>query len=153
MNRARTPKKATAPRAKKGAKKASKVGATTAPEVRARALQRANQDEPIEIPLNFAAVAAAFAKDRRVTLERGWGADNVVLKLEGKIFVMFARGDLVAKLPKSRVDELVGAGQGIRFDPRRDGRLMKEWLVVSSSDPNWVEWAREAHEFVTKSQR
>jgi hypothetical protein len=144
MSKTRTAKRAV-PSAR--AKKAG--GSTRAKRTPKKATKK---ESPIEIPMSFAAVAAAFAKDRQVSLQRGWGPDNVVLKLDRKIFVMFARGDLVAKLPKQRVDELIGAGQGIRFDPRRDGRLMKEWLVVRPSAPNWIELAVEAHAFAKKGK-
>jgi hypothetical protein len=118
---------------------------TTKPRATARGVPK--KEPPLQIPLSFAAVAAIFARDRRVSLERGWGDDNVVLKLDAKIFTMFVRGKLVTKLPKARVDELVSLGEGERFDPRRDGRLMKEWLVVASGEPRWEEVAREAYQF------
>ena len=70
------------------------------------------------------------------------------LRVGGKIFAMLVRGDLVVKLPRARVDALVAAGQGQAFDPRRDGRLMKEWLVFRGDDPSWLDLAREAHAFV-----
>jgi hypothetical protein len=136
---ARKPKKAAAPKKK----------AVRAPRA---APKRVKAKGPLEIPLSFAALAAAFAKDRRVALERGWGADNVVLKLDAKIFIMFSRGQLVTKLPKKRVDELILAGQGKRFDPRRDGRLMKEWLVVTTDEATWVGVAHEAYQFVKASR-
>jgi TfoX/Sxy family transcriptional regulator of competence genes len=79
--------------------------------------------------------------------KRGFGSS--ALWIRGKIFAMLANGSLVVKLPKSRVDALVAAGAGERFDPRHDGRLMKEWLVVSStSDEEWLTLAREAMGFV-----
>jgi hypothetical protein len=143
---ARGTKKTTATRALPLAAKNAKKRAPSkksAPPRRAK-----KQEPPLRIPLSFAAVAAAFARDRRVTLERGWGVDNVVLKLNAKIFAMFARGQLVTKLPKARVDELVSAGEGARFDPRRNGRLMKEWLVVASGESKWVDVTREAYQFV-----
>ncbi len=62
---------------------------------------------------------------------------------------MLVRGRLVVKLPKSRVDGFIAAGDGERFDPRQDGRLMKEWLVLSpDSQQDWPALAREALEFV-----
>jgi hypothetical protein len=62
---------------------------------------------------------------------------------------MFSTGRLVVKLPWQRVDALIAAGEGERFDPRHDGRLMKEWLVVAlSSGKEWLPLAREALEFV-----
>jgi len=110
------------------------------------------QPEPVQVPKSFEKVAAAFSKDRQVSLEKGWGAGNLVLKTKGKIFVMLHKGELVAKLPESRVDELVDDGVGHQFDPRGDGRLMKEWLVVAGRKPNWVGLAREAYRFVKGDQ-
>lgn len=73
---------------------------------------------------------------------------SVGLKVKGKIFAMVSRGKLVVKLPKERVDDLVQAGAGNYFDPRRDGRLMKEWLELSGNEPPWLGLAREAYRFV-----
>jgi hypothetical protein len=71
------------------------------------------------------------------------------LKIGGKLFAMLAGGRLVVKLPRQRVDALVASGDGERFDPRRDGRLMKEWLTVDpASRAEWLSLAREALEFV-----
>ena len=104
-------------------------------------LARAESVDP-----KFAAVVAAFAQDRRVT--SGKMMASVGLKLNGKIFAMIVRGKLVAKLPKERVDELVRAGLGDHYDPRHDGRLMKEWVELRGTKPSWVELAKEAHRFV-----
>ncbi|WP_354638335.1 hypothetical protein [Kitasatospora camelliae] len=70
------------------------------------------------------------------------------LKVGGKIFAMLAQGRLVVKLPRTRVDALVDAGEGVRFDPGH-GRLMREWLSLDpDSDLDWDELAQEALEFV-----
>lgn len=75
------------------------------------------------------------------------------LKVHGKIFAMLAWGAFVVKLPRQRVDALVAAGDGHRFDPRRDGRVMKEWLTVeSTAAESWLSLAREAMEFVASSR-
>ena len=71
----------------------------------------------------FAALARIFAADRRVTAGKLFASYG--LKVHGRIFAMIVRGDLVVKLPKARVDELVQAGVATRFDPGH-GRLMKE---------------------------
>ncbi|MDQ6772730.1 MAG: TfoX/Sxy family protein [Candidatus Dormibacteraeota bacterium] len=72
------------------------------------------------------------------------------LKLGRRLFAMPVRGRLVVKLPRGRVDELVAAGAGERYDPRRDGRLMKEWLHLSPmSGEDWLGLATEALEFAT----
>jgi hypothetical protein len=71
------------------------------------------------------------------------------LKVRGRIFAMLVRGRLVVKLPRQRVDALVASAAGDRFDPRRDGRLMKEWLTVGpASEERWLPLATEAMEFV-----
>ncbi|HZM16740.1 MAG TPA: TfoX/Sxy family protein [Candidatus Krumholzibacteria bacterium] len=94
----------------------------------------------------FARVVEAFARDRQVTT--GKMMASVGLKVNGKIFAMMVKGRFVAKLSKDRVEELVRAGVGERFDPRGDGRLMKEWVVLTGAKPPWIELAREAHRFV-----
>jgi len=99
-----------------------------------------------DVDLRFEPVIAAFSRDRRVTT--GKMMASVGLKVNGKIFAMMARGKFVAKLPKDRVDELVHSGVGNYFDPRRDGRLMKEWIELRGSEPSWVDLATEAHRFV-----
>jgi hypothetical protein len=38
------------------------------------------------------------------------------------------------------------------FDPRRNGQLMKEWLMLTGAEPNWTELAEEAYRFVASSQ-
>ena len=99
----------------------------------------------------FSRVVAAFADDRNVTT--GKMMASVGLKVNGKIFAMLVRGKFVAKLPKDRVDEIVKSRAGEHFDPRRDGRLMKEWLMLSGAKPNWTELAKEAHRFVAATKR
>jgi hypothetical protein len=37
----------------------------------------------------------------------------------GRIFATLVRGQLVVKLPRSRVYELVSAGEGVRFDANK----------------------------------
>lgn len=79
--------------------------------------------------------------------KRGFGAS--ALKVYDKIFAMLVRGSLVLKLPRSTVDALVDAGKGERFDPRRDGRAMKEWIMLGpDAVEEWVPLAREALAFV-----
>ncbi|HEX6799443.1 MAG TPA: hypothetical protein VF116_17175 [Ktedonobacterales bacterium] len=101
----------------------------------------------------FAALVAAFQQTPGVTRE-GTGFGSSGLKVGGKIFTMLVRGALVVKLPRQRVDEFVAAGEGERYDPRRDGRLMKEWLVAGPAlDEDWLPLAREALAFVGGAAR
>ena len=68
--------------------------------------------------------------------------------MENKIFAMLVRGHLVLKLPRPRVDALIAAGQGTRFDANK-GTPMREWLRL---DPDsalpWPPLALEALDFV-----
>ncbi len=76
------------------------------------------------------------------------GFGRGALRVGGRIFVMFVRGQLVLKLPKARVDELVDAGHGVRFDANK-GTPMKEWLALAADSPQpWPALAKEALEFV-----
>lgn len=76
----------------------------------------------------------------------GFGATGQ-LKVNKRIFAMLVSRRLVVKLPAARVDELIRSKSGTRFDPRRDGRLMTEWLVASVR-ADWLSLAREALSFV-----
>ena len=78
----------------------------------------------------------------------GSGFGSSALKVHNKIFAMLFSGKFVVKLPRQRVDQLVDAGDGQRFDPGQ-GRQMKEWLSIdSAADLDWLSLAREAQTFV-----
>jgi hypothetical protein len=110
---------------------------------------------PIRTPVRerFALVVNAFADDRQVAppgtgKEFGSGA----LKVNGKIFAMMSsKGEFVIKLSEERVNELVAAGKGSRFDPGR-GRIMKEWLAMTTDHALWIPLAREARKLLGSSQ-
>jgi TfoX/Sxy family transcriptional regulator of competence genes len=98
----------------------------------------------------YAALAATLAGRARITQVvegRGFGSSGQ-LKVEGKIFAMLVRGRLVVKLSKGRVDELVEAGEGERFDAGK-GKPMREWFALSpASKKQWPALANEALAFV-----
>lgn len=100
----------------------------------------------------YAALVEEFLGDQDVEQSgRGFGSD--ALKVRGKIFAMLSQGRLVVKLPRQRVDALVASGDGERFDPRRDGRVMKEWLALAStSSLEWLPLAQEARAFVASTR-
>jgi hypothetical protein len=80
--------------------------------------------------------------------QRAFGATS--LKTNGRIFAMLVKDRLVVKLDRRRVDELVEAGQGRRFDPGH-GRLQKEWLHVDSESSDvWLGLATESESLVAK---
>jgi TfoX/Sxy family transcriptional regulator of competence genes len=98
----------------------------------------------------YAMVVEALLGEDGVTCRsmerRGFGSTE--LKVGEKIFAMLSKGRLVVKLPRARVDALVAAGMGERFDPGH-GRLMKEWVAIApASQEEWLPLAREALAFV-----
>ncbi len=95
----------------------------------------------------FQQLAAGFLADPEVAEGTGFGSAPG-LRVKGKIFAMLVKGELVAKLPKARVDELVASGAGTQFDPGH-GRLMKEWASIPpESSEDWERLAGEALRFV-----
>jgi hypothetical protein len=77
----------------------------------------------------------------------GFGG-NAGLRVGGKIFAMVVRGSLVVKLPRERVDALVGAEAAERFSPGAD-RVMKEWVAVGVEHlGEWEGLVAEAYAFV-----
>src|SRR5260370_38832235 len=104
--------------------------------------------------IRYAAVVKALAGKSSVThsepdgSRRGFGAN--ALKVNKKIFAMLASDDrFVVKLPRARVDALVASGFGERFDPRHNGRAMREWLVVCAGrQARWLLLAKVAMECV-----
>jgi len=103
------------------------------------------------IPPVLAPVADAFADVSGVSRRRMFSSENA-FAVNGKIFAMLTRGMFVVKLPKERVDDLVEAGKGQRFDPGH-GRLMKEWIAVEAGALPWVALAKEAHSYVRRGNR
>jgi hypothetical protein len=98
----------------------------------------------------FDTLVATFAQIPHVSRpgeRHGFGSN--ALRIHGKIFAMLVRGHLVVKLPRGRVDSLVGSGDGVRFDANK-GTPMKEWFRLNpASDLKWRSIAREAMEFVS----
>jgi hypothetical protein len=81
----------------------------------------------------------------------GRGFGRTALRFRNKIYAMFVRGRLVVKLPAARVDELVAAGDGVRFDANK-GTPMKEWFSLDPESPrDWPALAREALAFARSS--
>lgn len=105
-------------------------------------------DEPIAERL-FEQLAARFLADARVSEGRMFGSD--VLKVDGKVFAMLVKGELVVKLQQERVDQLVASRTGAPFDPGH-GRPSKEWVTIPPRySRDWPKLAGEALELVGSS--
>ena len=97
-------------------------------------------------------IATEQLKARGVTGGTGFGRSEG-LRIENKIYAMLVNDELVVKLPKVQVDELVEAGVGRRFEPGT-GRVMKEWLSVpSSASRRWKALVHDARAFVGHERR
>ena len=94
----------------------------------------------------FAAVAAHCGAPASAATTARFGAN--ALKVDGKIFASLSRGRLLLKLPKARVDVLIGAGIGAPFSTGAD-RVKKEWVTVApTTAAEWCALADEARAFV-----
>jgi hypothetical protein len=98
----------------------------------------------------FQKVVSMFADHRDVKFGKMFSSSSV-LNVNGKIFAMFRKGDLVVKLPRDRVDELIDARKGTRFDPGH-GRIMKEWIVIPAKKEDWQKLSKEAYTFVKQEE-
>src|SRR5215467_7335174 len=114
-----------------------------------KAKKKAGKTEAPEIDPRFAPVVRAFSRVLGVKTRKLFSSYG--LKAKGKIFAMYGKGKIMVKLPRERVNELVEAKRGERFDPGQ-GRLMKEWVALKDGESGWVELAWEAYEFVRKRQ-
>ena len=98
----------------------------------------------------YQGLAKTFASRPNVTcLSEGGGfGSRGQLKVGGRIFAMLVRDELVLKLPRARVDELVEGGVGRYFDAGK-GRPMREWFVLAATSRRpWGPLAEEAFDFV-----
>ena len=69
------------------------------------------------------------------------GTDQFVATVER------SSGNLVVKLPKDRVTELIEAGEGESFAPA--GKVFKEWVALPEFDEDrWTALIEESMEFV-----
>ena len=72
------------------------------------------------------------------------------LRIAGDFLAMpeYRTGDLVVKLPRERVDELIAAGDGLAFAPAK--KVFREWVQVSARDETlWSQLLKEGVEFVS----
>jgi hypothetical protein len=81
-----------------------------------------------------------------VTAGTGFGK-AVGLRISGKIFAFPNDGELILKLPSSRVAELIESGAGRPWGPGT--KVMKEWVAVSAAASDaWAPAVAEARTFV-----
>jgi len=98
----------------------------------------------------FKSVVETLASDPQVKLSNWFGFPCA--KLDDKPFAALYDENLVVKLGQSRVQKMLKAKEGRKFDPSGMGRPMKEWVVIaapeSTAKQRWLELAEEAKSFV-----
>lgn len=72
------------------------------------------------------------------------------LRTGTKYFAIWWQDRLVLKLPAAGIDDLVGAGQAVAFEPM-PGRRMNGWVVVGSAT-DWPMLAEQARGYVESQQ-
>jgi hypothetical protein len=104
-----------------------------------------------DIKERYARLVTILIKNPDVTLpigKKGFGSSGLYVK--GKLFTFLShKNQLIVKLSRKRVDELVGSGKGTHWDPRRDGRVFREWLVLEPSSRMWLSLAKEGMKFAS----
>jgi TfoX N-terminal domain len=73
------------------------------------------------------------------------------LRTGKKFFAIWWHDQVVVKLPPARLEEIVGAGEAVQFEPMT-GRPMNGW-VVAEPTADWAALVAEAHAFVESQQR
>ena len=82
--------------------------------------------------------------------EEGVLMRQACLRVGGEFFAApeYRSGDLIVKLPESRVEQLISAGTGLEFAPA--GRVFREWVQVPARDADiWSGLLDEARSFVS----
>jgi hypothetical protein len=78
-------------------------------------------------------------------VNRGMTFGHRAAKLGRRVVACDFDGDLVVKLGRERVDELVAAGRATRFDPM-GGRPMRDWAQVPAGVGDLAGWVALAEE-------
>ena len=90
----------------------------------------------------YSEIKAHFATDPEVEVLKGRGAQGI--KREGKLFVMFMKGDLIVKLPEHRVNEIIDIGDGVSFDPGTGKPMKNRVLIPARKRDMWIKYSIEA---------
>ena len=100
---------------------------------------------------HFGEIVAAYVGRPGVTTGTGFGG-NEGLRLEGRIFAMLVRGELVVKLSPDQAAAEVSRGGGRPFEPGT-GRVMRAWLSVPAERArDWPALVEAASELARASR-
>lgn len=94
----------------------------------------------------YAELKLYFSKDKDVVVNSGKGAQGI--KYNGKMFIMFYKGDLVVKLAPTRIKELISKNIGEPFDPGTGKPMKNRILIKFSKKDHWIKISEESKKFV-----
>jgi hypothetical protein len=89
----------------------------------------------------FARLVDELCADPSVTLIKMMG--RPALKAGTRMFCGLVDGELLLRLGRDRVDELIAAERGTQFDPMGRGAF-RDWALVPEPVDDWLELALEA---------
>ncbi len=96
----------------------------------------------------FETVKSLFLSRQGVELSRMFGSQG--LKINGEVFAMEVKGQLVVKLSADRAVQLVAEKKANIFDPGH-GRPMKQWIAIpAATELDWRALAGEALALVAR---
>ena len=96
----------------------------------------------------YAELRMHFSRDKDVVVNSGRGAQGI--KYNGKMFIMFFKGDLVVKLAPDRIKKLVKENIGEAFDPGT-GKPMKDRVFLRASKKDqWIKLSEESKKYVMR---
>lgn len=95
----------------------------------------------------FDRLAAGYLGDPDVSPGRIFHSEG--LTVQGKIFALLVRDDLVVKVPAAQAAALVADGSAVPFEPR-PGRAMREWIRVglAAGKDRWEALVADAYAYV-----
>ncbi|MDQ3553208.1 MAG: hypothetical protein M3395_02200 [Chloroflexota bacterium] len=103
--------------------------------------------DSLEAERCFELLATRHLADPSIIRGTGFGS-GTGLRVSGRIFAMLMRAELVVKLPKARVDELVASGAGTRLETGQ-GKAMREWVSMPLDEcADWQRLTDDALAFV-----
>lgn len=99
----------------------------------------------------YTELRARFADVAEVEVSAGRGAQG--LKLGGKMFAMFYKGQLLVKLDPERVRAVIASGDGLPHDPGTGSPMRDRLLVPTSHRHLWVGYAEESWRYEASLRR
>ena len=97
---------------------------------------------------SYAELRMHFSEDKDVVVNSARGAQGI--KYNGKMFIMFYKGDLVVKLAPDRITQLIKENIGEAFDPGTGKPMKDRVLLRASKKDQWIKLSEESKEYVMR---